>query len=83
MQIGKVSWWPDDWVCSFKRQCVPVFPLNKIFTPWRPGKASIVAFHGLPDLPQALEGYYTKSDGPVKPHLTCKPTKWILEYWHE
>ena len=84
MQTGKVNWWPKDWVCSFKRQLVPVFPLNKIFTPWRPPKkASVVAFHGQPDLPQALEGYYFKYDKPAKPHLTCKPTKWILEYWHE
>ena len=84
MKTGKVSWWPSKWVCSFKRQLVPIFPLNKIFQPWRPPKtASIVAFHGQPDLPQAIEGYYLKYDKPVKPHLTCKPTKWILEYWHE
>ena len=84
MKTGKVNWWPSDWVCSFKRQLIPVFPLNKIFAPWRPPKsASIVAFHGQPDLPQALEGYYRKYDKPAKMHLTCKPTKWILEYWHE
>ena len=84
MKTGKVNWWPSDWVCSFKRQLVPVFPLNKIFAPWRPPKsASIVAFHGQPDLPQALAGYYRKYDKPAKMHLTCKPTKWILEYWHE
>ena len=84
MKTGKVNWWPSDWVCSFKRQLVPIFPLNKIFAPWRPSrKVSIVAFHGQPDLPQALEGYYLKYDKPVKPHLTCKPTKWILDYWYE
>ncbi len=80
---GSVAWWPDGWVCSFKRQCVPLFPLNKLFAPWRPGKASIVAFHGQPDIPQALEGYYLKYGKPVKPHLTCKPTTWILDYWRE
>ena len=84
MKTGKVNWWPSDWVCSFKRQLIPVFPLNKIFVPWRPPKnASIVAFHGQPDMPQAIEGYYRKYDKPAKMHLTCKPTKWILEYWHE
>ena len=84
MKTGKVNWWPDEWVCSFKRQCIPVFHLDKIFNPWRPKKqVSIIAFHGQPDLPQALEGYYKKYDKPVKPHLTCKPTKWILDYWHE
>ena len=84
MKTGKVNWWPSSWVCSFKRQLVPIFPLNKLFQPWRPPKdASIVAFHGQPDLPQALDGYYLKYGKSVKPHLTCKPTKWILDYWHE
>jgi len=91
MKTGKVSWWPCDWVCSFKRQLVPTFPLNKIFTPWRPPKtASVVAFHGQPDIPQALKGYYLKETNlsgtetaRVKPHLTCKPATWIPEYWHE
>ena len=84
MKTGKVNWWPSRWVCSFKRQLVPVFPLNKIFAPWRPPKsASVVAFHGQPDLPQAVEGYYLKYGKPVAPHLTCKPTKWIAEYWNE
>lgn len=84
MKTGKVNWWPSDWVCSFKRQLVPIFPLNKVFRPWRPPKsASIVAFHGQPDLPQAQNGYYFKYDKRVKPHLTCRPTKWIAEYWHD
>lgn len=84
MRTNKVNWWPDEWVCSFKRHLVPIFPLNKIFTPWRPPrKASIVAFHGQPDLPQALEGYTVKNGKPAKPHLTCLPTKWISDYWRE
>ena len=84
MQTGKVNWWPEKWVCSFKRQLVPVFPLNKLFMPWRPPKgASVVAFHGQPDIPQALEGYRLKYGKPVAPHLTCKPASWIWEYWHE
>jgi hypothetical protein len=84
MRTGNVNWWPKEWVCSFKRKCVPVFPFNKILTPWRPDKdVSIVAFHGKPDLPQALEGYYENDGRAVKPHLTCRPTKWISEYWRE
>jgi hypothetical protein len=83
-RTGKVSWWPDEWVCSFKRQLVPVFPFNKILTPFRPPKdVSVVAFHGMPDLPQALEGYYMDGDKPVKTHLTCKPARWIYDYWRE
>lgn len=84
MKTGRVNWWPSSWVCSFKRRLVPVFPLNKIFAPWRPPKrASVVAFHGEPDIPQALAGYRFKNGNPVRPHLTCLPTKWIADYWHE
>lgn len=84
MKAGHVNWWPEKWVCSFKRHCIPLFPLNKMFVPWRPPRsASIVAFHGRPDLPQALEGYYLKYGKPVSPHLTCRPTPWIAEYWRE
>ncbi len=82
-QNGKVAWWPDAWVCSFKRQCIPVFPLNRLFAPWRPNGASVVAFHGDPDIPQALQGFYVKNGRPVKPHLSCKPAGWIMDYWHE
>ena len=85
MKSGNVSWWPSKWVCSFKRHCIPLFPLNKIFTPWRPGKhSSVVAFHGRPDLMQAYDGYRLTADGdPVKMHLTCRPCSWIRDYWHE
>ncbi len=91
-KAGPVNWWPDGWVCSFKRQLVPIFPLNRIIAPRRPGRGvSVVAFHGQPDIPQALEGYYFKEIGPasagertpVKMHLTCRPAKWIPDYWHE
>ena len=83
-KVGILNWWPESWVCSFKRHLVPIFPLNKIFAPWRPpAGVSVIAFHGRPDLPEALNGYYLRHGKPVKPHLTCKPASWIQEYWHE
>ena len=84
---GKVNWWPTDWVCSFKRQCVPPFPLNKFLAPRLPKGASIVAFHGRPDIPEAQVGYrFRRQDGRrvrVKPHLTCLPAPRIDTFWHE
>lgn len=76
MHVGSVNWWPDDWVCSFKRQCVPVFPFNWFMTPRPPKKASIIAFHGRPDLPDAIAGYRGK-------HLNTKalPAPWVEEQW--
>ena len=86
---GKVNWWPADWVCSFKRQCIPPFPLNLFLAPRRPpATASIVAFHGRPDIPEALAGYRfrIRKDGVrerVRPHLTCLPAPWIDSVWRE
>ena len=84
---GTVSWWPNDWVCSFKRQCVPPFPLNKFLEPRPPKGASVIAFHGRPDIPEAQAGYqYRCQNGrrvAVKCHLTCRPAPWIDALWRE
>ncbi len=43
------TYWPHHWVRSFKRHCIPYFPLNLIFqTVPKPKTASIVVFHGSP-----------------------------------
>ena len=85
---GKVNWWPADWVSSFKRQCIPAFPLNLFLAPHPPPKAaSIVAFHGHPDIPEAQAGYRFRSRNGtrecVRPHLTSLPAPWIDSLWHE
>ena len=85
---GKVNWWPADWVSSFKRQCIPAFPLNLFLAPRPPSKAaSIVAFHGHPDIPEAQAGYRFRSRNGtrecVRPHLTSLPAPWIDSLWHE
>ena len=79
-EAGTVSWWPDEWVCSFKRQCIPLFPLNKFLTPRLPATASIIAFHGRPDLDEAIAGYRANGDFRTT-HLTCRPTQWVREAW--
>ncbi len=84
---GKVNWWPTEWVWSFKRQCVPLFPLNLFLEPRPPKTASIVAFHGHPDIPEAQFGYRFRRERTklvrVKPHLTCRPAPWIDGFWRE
>ena len=79
-EAGTVSWWPDEWVCSFKRQCIPVFPFNKFLTPRYPKTASVVAFHGRPDLDEAIEGFRANGDLRTT-HLTCRPTPWVKDAW--
>ena len=71
-----VSYWPAHWVVSFKRHCLPAFPLNLLRTPELPSHARIVAFHGNPKPQEAMKGFV---DGPI--HRKCRATPWINEYW--
>lgn len=79
-EAGTVTWWPDEWVCSFKRQCIPPFPFNKFMVPRFRKGSSIIAFHGKPDIPEVIEGYKAKGNLRTT-HLTCLPTPWVEEIW--
>lgn len=82
MEAGKVSWWPNEWVASFKRTCIPPFPLNLFIAPRHPRTASVVAFHGNPDLPEAIPGYRTDRHGVSVPlHLRSLPAPWVEKAW--
>ncbi len=70
-------WWPDQWVKSFKRTCVPVFPLNLLVTPRKPD-AKVLVFHGHPDPDTAVKGFRAKHI-----HNSVRPCPWILEDWRE
>ena len=79
-EAGTVTWWPDEWVCSFKRQCILSFPFNKFLVPRYPKTASVIAFHGRPDIDEAIAGYRAK--GTLRTtHLTCLPTPWVEQGW--
>ena len=84
---GTVNWWPAEWVCSFKRHCIPPYPLNWLLEPKPPKTASVVAFHGHPDIPEAQYGYRFYRQGPkhipIKLHQSCRPAVWIDNFWHE
>ena len=74
----RIAWWPHSWVRSFRRHCRPSFPLNLVFSPSVPPGAKIIAFHGLPKLDDARDGYLTRY-----PHKICRPSPWIDEHWSE
>lgn len=84
---GTVNWWPAEWVCSFKRHCIPPYPLNWFLEPKPPKTASVIAFHGHPDIPEAQYGYRFCRQGPkhipIKHHQSCRPAAWIDDFWHE
>lgn len=74
--MGKVNWWPEEWVRSYKWNCRPVFPLNFFMTPRLPRGCRILVFHGRPDPDEALRGYKGR-----KPHHHIRPAPWISDYW--
>ncbi len=54
---GQKVFWPEEWVRSYKRHCLPVFPLNWIFAPTVPKGTRILNFHGRPKPEEAVRGY--------------------------
>lgn len=72
-----LAFWPDEWVCSFKRSCRPTFPLNLVREPYQPSEMRILAFHGYPLPAQAIEGY---SAGMLK---STRPATWLQSYWND
>lgn len=75
---GLLGFWPASWCASFKRSCVPRFPLSLFRGPRLPRDAKIIAFHGRPNPHQARDGYRA-----WKKLLFVKPAPWIDEYWRE
>jgi hypothetical protein len=74
---GDLAYFPDGWICSFKRQAIPPFPLNFLIQPRLPADCRVMCFHGTPKMEEALEG-----DCPKWRYRT-RPAKWLAEYWLE
>ena len=72
----RMVYWPNDWVCSFKRHCRPVFPLNFIVPPRLPQSVSIVVFHGKPNPDEVIHGYRKG-----KIHHFVHPAPWVAQHW--
>lgn len=76
-KLGKLQFWPDEWVPSFKYKCAPPFVQSWFKAPSIPNKAKVILFHGLPNPPEAMEGI----SGKWYRHI--KPSPWIKDYWVE
>ena len=74
----KVNFWPKDFVCSFKRSCVRLWPLNHFLLPRKPEGASILCFHGHPSPEEAIAGFKGE-------HLNTwtRPCPWVKELWEK
>jgi len=69
-------WWPEEWVRSFKRHSMRLFPFNLWFEPVLPSGTKILVFHGKPDPDEAIRGY---RGGQIHQH-TC-PARWLEKDW--
>ncbi len=85
---GKLNFWPDNWFCSFRYHCMPLGIFRTVITPSVPKKKDlkIIVMHGYPNPEEAIQGvWWDKKGNPIKGwkkiYKTCKPTKWILDYW--
>jgi len=76
-QLGKLEYWPDDWVPSFKYRCCPSWLRSWFVAPAIPQGAKIILFHGLPNPPEAIKG----NSGKWYRHI--QPATWIKKYWIE
>lgn len=76
-KLGKMQFWPDEWVPSFKYGCAPPLWQSFFKAPSIPGNAKIILFHGLPNPPEAAQGI----SGKWYRHI--KPSPWINDYWAE
>lgn len=54
--LHNITWWPEKWVRSYKRHCLPVYPLNLFLSPKVPADCRILAFHGSPKPDEVIVG---------------------------
>lgn len=76
-EIGKLTFWPDEWCPSYKYRCVGSWPKSWFRTPIKPEGAKIIIFHGDPNPPGAIAGKRKK------PLRFIRPAPWLQEHWRE
>ncbi|KAA0440257.1 MAG: glycosyltransferase [Candidatus Thioglobus sp.] len=76
-KIGKLKYWEDVWVPSFKYRCCPSWLKSWFQAPSIPKGAKIIIFHGIPNPPEAIKGI----SGKWYRHI--QPAPWISQHWQE
>lgn len=78
--VEDLSFWPDDWVISFKRSLRRPVLIDLFREPARPPvTAKVLAFHGKPrpaDLIAPKSLFWDRF-----PHLGHGPVSWMVDYW--
>lgn len=79
-QAQNSRYWPDGWCASFRRMCVPHWPLNLIRAEIRKAvNAKIYVFHGIPNPTDMIaDGNYRWG---TKWRYGNGPVVWVQDYW--
>lgn len=75
---GRLSFWPEKWMPSFKYNCMRPFLLGLFLEPKLPAGAKMVVFHGNPTPSQAMEGRVAGLKGLVR---FVRTPGWLRENW--
>ncbi len=79
-EAGKIGFWPQDWIRSYKYHLRPPLIVDRFRGPHPPGpEVSVVCFHGRPrpiDLIRPPAGNWD-----VAPHYGSGQVPWMAEYW--
>ena len=87
---GKLNFWPENWFKSFRFHCLPKWYLRSFIAPKLPDVQGLkmIAFHGLPDIADAIKGIWCsdKTNGKYprgikKLYKHLLPCPWINDYW--
>ena len=73
--LNNITWWPEKWVRSYKRHCLPPFPLNRFLPPTIPQDTRVLAFHGNPKPSEVICGV------PDKWHKYSLPMTELEAHW--
>lgn len=76
LKIGDIDYWPDEWVKSFKKHCIPKYIIRYFIAPKRPQGVKIVIFHGDPKPEDAVTGGFF---GNLLKYI--RPSPWVEANW--
>lgn len=80
INAGSMTFWPDDWCCSFKVHCVPKGIKRWFVEPALPAGSRIVAFPGSPNPHDAAAGHWP-SPWFKRIYKHIRPTQWVIDNW--
>jgi hypothetical protein len=72
---GDLEYFPPRWIASFKRNAIPIPPLNYFVEPRVPKDTRVMCFHGTPKMEEALEGYRGEW------RYATRPVRWLRDFW--